>query len=114
MDPLTLAHTIADTLEEKKGEDILLLDLQDLAPLSDYFVICSGSSRRTINGLMDAVVDATREKHKLKPRLEGHPDEGWLLADYGSVVVHVFSNDQRSYYKLEDLWSQAKVLLHMQ
>ncbi len=114
MEPLELAHSIADTLEDKKGEDILLLDLQELAPLSDYFVICSGSSDRTINGLMDAVVDETRQKFQLKPRLEGRPEEGWLLADYGSVVVHVFSDYQRSYYRLEDLWSKAKVLLHVQ
>ncbi|MCW5875772.1 MAG: ribosome silencing factor [Anaerolineales bacterium] len=114
MEPIELARSIADTLEDKKGEDILLLDLQDLAPLSDYFVICSGSTDRTIKALLDAVVDEAREKHKVKPRMEGKPEEGWLLADYGSVVVHIFSNHQREYYRLEDLWSEAKVLLHVQ
>lgn len=114
MDPLKLARSIVETLEDKKGEDILLLDLQDVVPVSDYFVICSGSSERTIGGLMDAVVEETRDKHKLKPRIEGKPGEGWLLADFGSVIVHVFSNAQRDYYRLEDLWSGAKVLLHLQ
>jgi ribosome-associated protein len=114
LEPLELAHSIANALEDKKGEDILLLDLHDLPPLTDYFVICSGSSDRTIGALMDAVVEETRKKFDLKPRQEGRSEEGWLLADFGSVVVHVFSNDQRDYYRLEDLWSEARVLLHMQ
>jgi len=114
LEPLELARSIAETLEDKKGEDILLLDLQDVAPLSDYFVICSGSSDRTIGALMDAVVEETRTKFGRKPRQEGRPEEGWLLADFGSVVVHVFSSAQRDYYRLEDLWSEARVLLHMQ
>lgn len=114
MEPLELARNIAEILEDKKGEDILLLDLKDLPPLTDYFVICSGSTDRTIDALMDAVMVETREKFSLKPRKEGHPDEGWLLADFGSVVVHVFSDEQREYYRLEDLWSEARVLLHMQ
>ena len=114
MEPLELARGIAETLEDKKGEDILLLDLKDIVPLSDYFVICSGSSDRTIGALMDAVVEEARVKFDRKPRQEGRPEEGWLLADYGSVVVHVFSTAQRDYYRLEELWSEARVLLHMQ
>jgi len=114
LEPIKLARSIVETLEDKKGEDILLLDLKDIAPVGDYFVIASGSSDRTIIGLMDAVVDETREKFHVKPRLEGQPSDGWLLADFGSVIVHVFSNAQRDYYRLEDLWSAAKVLLHVQ
>jgi ribosome-associated protein len=114
LEPLNLARSIVETLEDKKGEDILLLDLQEQAPVGDYFVICSGSSDRTISGLMDAVVEETRDKFHVKPRLEGRPQEGWLLADFGSVIVHVFSNSQRDYYRIEDLWSEAKILLHVQ
>jgi ribosome-associated protein len=101
-------------LEDKKGEDILLLDLRELGLFSEYFVICSGTSDRTLKGLLDGALDAARTQHKAKPKLEGRPEEGWLLADFGSVDLHVFSNDQREYYRLEDLWSQGKVLLHMQ
>lgn len=114
MEPLTIARGIVETLEDKKGEDILLLDLKEVAPVGEYYVICSGSSDRTITGLMDAVVEETREKFQIKPRLEGRPQEGWLLADFGSVIVHVFSNSQREYYRLEDLWADAKILLHVQ
>ena len=114
MKPLDLAHSIVDVLEDKKGEDITLLDLTQLPPLTDYFVICSGSSERTLKALLVSVVEDTQASHKLKPRVEGRPSEGWLLADYGSVVVHLFSPVQRDYYRLQDLWSEAKVLLHLQ
>lgn len=114
MEPLDLAHKIVDTLEDKKGEDILLLDLRELAPISDYFVICSGASDRTLKALIDAVVEETRSDVKVKPRLEGKPKEGWILADYGPVVVHIFSHAQRDYYQLEELWSQGKVVLRIQ
>lgn len=114
MEAIELARKIVDALEDKKGEDILLLDLQGLPPLTDYFVIASGNSERTIKALMDAVLDDTHAARVPKPRLEGKGEEGWILADFGSVVVHVFSTAQRAYYRLEDLWSEAKVLLHLQ
>lgn len=114
MDALKLARHIIETLEDKKGEDILLLDLTELPPLTDYFVICSGSSDRTLKALLDAVVEESGAKYKVKPRVEGKPNEGWLLADFGAVVVHLFSPAQRDYYQLEELWSEAKVLLHLQ
>ena len=114
LEPLTLAHSIVEALEDKKGGDILLLDLKNVGPIGEYYVICSGSSERTLKALMDAVAEDTSKKYRLKPRLEGRPSEGWLLADYGSVIVHVFSHSQRDYYRLEELWSAAKVLLHLQ
>jgi ribosome-associated protein len=91
-----------------------LLDLHTLGLVSEYFVICSGLSDRNLDALIKSVVEDTQAKYKLKPKLEGRPAEGWLLADYGSVVVHIFSHDQRDYYRLEDLWSTGKVLLHVQ
>jgi ribosome-associated protein len=103
-----------DALEEKKGEDILLLDIRELAPLADYFVICSGTSDRMIDALADSAFDAVREKYQLKPRIEGESRDGWMLADYGDVIVHLFSPDRREYYRLEELWSEGKVVLHLQ
>lgn len=114
MEPLELARSIVASLEDKKGEDILLLDLKDLAPIGEYFVLASGNSERTLGALMDAVIKDAREQRVSKPRVEGEPRDGWLLADFGSVVVHVFSIAQREYYRLEELWSDAKVLLHLQ
>lgn len=114
MEPLELARTVVASLEDKKGEDILLLDLKDLAPIGEYFVLASGNSERTLGALMDAVVKDARKKKVTRPVLEGEARDGWMLADFGSVVVHVFSTAQREYYRLEELWAEAKVLLHVQ
>ena len=114
LDALEFARTIVDALEEKKAEDILLLDLQGVAPFTDYFVICSGTSERMLRALMHAAMDEVREKFQRKTIIEGEPREGWMLADFGDVVVHVFSAAQRDYYRLEELWSEGKVLLHVQ
>jgi ribosome-associated protein len=101
-------------LEEKKGEDILLLDLQEVGTFTDYFVLCTGTSDRMLEALAEAVTAGVRRKHRRKGRLEGMAREGWLVIDYGGIVVHLFSPDQRHYYGLEQLWSQGKVLLRLQ
>lgn len=101
-------------LEEKKGEEIILLDLKGVVPFTDFFVICTGTSNRMLNALMEAALDKVRETYKLKTRVEGEAIDGWMLADFGDVVLHIFSLAQRDYYALEDLWSEGKVLLHVQ
>ena len=111
---LDLAHTVVDILEEKKGEDILLLDIRELTPIADYFVICSGSSDRMLDALVEAVKRGVRSEYHIRPRVEGDPQTGWMLADYGGVVVHLFSPDRRAFYRLEELWQDGKVILHLQ
>jgi ribosome-associated protein len=91
-----------------------LLDLKDIASFTDYFVICNGTTDRMLNALADAVMDDMRKQHKKKGRIEGEARGGWLIVDYGDVVLHLFSPDQRDYYQLEELWSQGKVLLRVQ
>ena len=103
-----------DALEEKKGEDILLLDVHEITSFTDYFVICTGTSNRMLNALADAVNNKTREKHHKKGRIEGTPDAGWIVVDYGDVVVHLFDEELRNYYKLEELWKEGKILLRVQ
>jgi len=114
MDSLEFARSIVDVLEEKKGEDILLLDIQGITTIADYFIICSGSSNRMLDALAEAVTRYVREKYRMRTKIEGIAQNGWLLADYGDVVVHIFSEEQRSYYNLEELWSQGKTLLRLQ
>jgi ribosome-associated protein len=101
-------------LEEKLGENIVLMDIHEISDFTDYFVICSGTSDRMLNALADAVDEAVRNQFHLKSRLEGEPREGWMLADFGDVVLHLFSPNRRDYYRLEELWSRGKVLLHLQ
>lgn len=103
-----------DALEDKKAEDILLLDLRDVAPFTDYFVICSGTSERMLNALLKGATEAVKKSHKRNARVEGNPMDGWMLADFGDVVLHVFSEAQRDYYLLEELWSDGKVLVRVQ
>ena len=105
---------MVNALEEKKGEEIVLLDLKGVVAFTDYFVICTGTSNRMLNALMEAALDEVRETYKLKTRVEGEAIDGWMLADYGDVVLHIFSLVQRDYYALEELWSEGKVLLHVQ
>jgi ribosome-associated protein len=91
-----------------------LLDLKDIASFTDYFVLCNGTSDRMLNALAEAVLESTRAQHKKKGRKEGEARDGWLVVDYGDVVVHLFSPDQRDYYQLEELWNEGKVLLRLQ
>lgn len=114
LNTLELAHDIVDALEEKKGEDILLMDLQHITDFTDYFVLCTGTSDRMLDALADAVLDEIHKKHRKKGRREGESRDGWVLLDFGDVIVHLFAPEQRDYYRLEELWSAAKVLLRLQ
>jgi ribosome-associated protein len=114
LDTIDIAHTIVNALEDKKGEDIVLLDIHEVSDFTDYFVICSGTSDRMLQALADAAVEQVRAQHEFKGRTEGEPREGWVLVDFGNVVLHLFSPDRRAYYDLEDLWAEGKVLLHVQ
>ncbi len=91
-----------------------MLDLKDIASFTDYFVLCNGTSDRMLDALADTVLESARVQYKKKGRKEGEARDGWLVVDYGDVVVHLFSPDQRDYYRLEELWSEGKVLLRVQ
>jgi ribosome-associated protein len=90
------------------------MDIQGLAVFADYFVICTGTSDRMLQALGDAVEQAVHKTFHLKTRLEGVSQDGWILADCGDVVVHLFSPGRREYYRMEELWSKGKILLHLQ
>jgi ribosome-associated protein len=113
--PLELARSLVETLEDKKAEDIVLLDLQGKCSFTDYFIICSGNSERQLGALADGVAEAAHKKHRLKsPRLQGHAAGGWILIDYGDVIVHAFSPEQRKRYRLEEFWHEARVVVRIQ
>jgi ribosome-associated protein len=102
-------------VEEKKGEDILLLDLSALDAFTDYFVFCNGSSDRQLKALQESVLVSVKKDLQVLPwSREGSGEDEWVLLDYGDVVVHLFSPEKRAYYDLEDLWKEGKVLLHIQ
>jgi ribosome-associated protein len=103
-----------NTLEDKKAENILLLDIKDICAFTDYFVIANGTSDRMLESLSKAAEEALKKSHGVNVRAEGYARDGWILIDAGDVVIHLFSPDQRNYYRLEELWSQGKVLLRLQ
>jgi ribosome-associated protein len=112
--PLELARRIVELAEDKKAADIVLLDLTPLTTLADYFVICSGGSERQLDAIADGIVSTLRDE-RIKPMgREGTPASHWVLLDYGSVVVHIFTPPERDYYGLEKHWSEAKTVLRVQ
>jgi ribosome-associated protein len=114
LDSLELARYIVDTIADQKGENILLLDIQELSILADYFVIASTTSDRQAKAILDDV--RTKVKQAFDVRLlhvEGEPATGWVLIDYGDVVVHLFSQEVREYYDLEGLWKEGRVVVRM-
>jgi ribosome-associated protein len=88
--------------------------LKDIISFTDYFVLCTGTSDRMLDALADSVLEDMRKKHRKKGKKEGLARDGWLVVDFGDVVVHLFSPDQRDFYGLEELWSEGKVLVRLQ
>lgn len=102
-------------LEERKGEQIVLLDLRPDVVIADFFIICTGTSDRQLRALSDYVRESVREQESRLPfSTEGTPESGWVLMDYGNIVVHLFLADKRRYYDLEGLWRGAQVLVSIQ
>jgi len=93
--------------EDKQASDIVMLDLRKLNIFTDYFVICSGESDRQLKAIIEAIDEGVSREMERDARVEGTADTGWVLLDYGDVVVHVFSVALRDYYRIERLWSKA-------
>lgn len=107
-DPKTCALTAADILEDKKGQDVLVLEISHMTVFADYFVIATGISPIHVQALADEVEKKlTEDGFKLRSK-EGYKKSQWILMDFYDVVVHVFGRDEREYYMLERLWSDAK------
>jgi len=88
--------------------------LQKVVDFTDYFIICTGTSDRMLDALAEGVRDKLRETHKVKGRSEGQPSAGWVVVDFGAVIVHLFAPETRDFYRLEELWKEGKVLLRLQ
>ena len=103
-----VAYAVTKALDEKKGMDIKLLRINEVSSLADYFLICTGTSNTHVKTLCDyAVYTLEQLGEKLLGR-EGHRGNTWELLDYGSLVVHVFTDEARAFYSLERLWADAE------
>jgi ribosome-associated protein len=91
------------------------LDIRRVSLLADYFVICSGASERQLRAIVDEVLEKMKKEAGIIPlNVEGVPSSGWVLVDYGGVIVHIFAPSLREYYSLEKLWSEATMVVRMQ
>ena len=106
-DPGELAHRIVNVASDKKASDIVLLRTAEITTMADYFVIASGRSETQVQALSKAIVDELRDEGIKPIGVEGRSSARWVLLDYGSVIVHLFAPEEREYYGLERLWSEA-------
>jgi len=110
LSPEKVAVFAAEAAEDKKAKDVVILDIHDISVVCDYFVICSGLSSTQVKAIAENIETKLEEKGIRKLRIEGFKDGRWVLLDYGSVVVHVFQENDRLFYNLEHLWGDAKVV----
>jgi ribosome-associated protein len=106
---LQRALLAAQTAEDNRGSNVVVLDMRELTPVFDYFVLASGTSRRQLHAMSEEIDHALQDQmgdHRLG--IEGYEESRWILLDYGDVVVHLFEPEMRAYYALEDLWGHAK------
>ena len=108
-----MAQLVVEVASDKLAEDIVMLDLRELAPFADYFVIMSADSSRQIEALEEDLTRALKEAQVPRHRREGIAASGWVLLDFSDVIVHIFSRDEREYYALERLWSGASPVVRV-
>jgi ribosome-associated protein len=114
LDPIEVARQAVEAATEKQASDILLLDLRGLAYFTDYFVVCSADSPRQIDSIANDLERGLRGSGVRLHHREGVDTSGWVLMDFGDVIVHIFSPDQRAYYDLESLWARAPQVVRVQ
>ena len=114
MDASELARMVVEAASDKQAEDIVMLDMRGVCNFADYFVICSGGSSRQVQAVAEEI-DRVLSRAGVEPdRREGDVDSGWLLLDYGDVIIHIFDSEIREFYRLEKLWSRATPVISIQ
>ncbi|MEY4388687.1 MAG: ribosomal silencing factor RsfS [Chloroflexota bacterium] len=112
--PQDLARRVALLAEEKKASDIVVLDVSGLTTVTEAFVICSGGSEVQLAAIIGSIVDGLEAEGITPSHRHRSAQSHWVVLDYGSVIVHVFTPPERAFYALEQLWSAAKVLVRIQ
>lgn len=108
MNSKEMAKLVCHALEEKKAEDIKIINIEEVSVLADYFIIASGTNRNQVQAMADNV-EETLGKEGVNPKqIEGYQNANWVLLDYGDVIVHVFDEENRLFYDLERIWRDGK------
>lgn len=114
MEGLELAKRAVEAAGEQQAGEIVLLDARNICGFADYFVICSGQSARQLQAINDEIERVLEEEGVPPYRFEGTADSGWMLLDYGDVIIHIFAHAEREFYQLDKLWSEATPVLRIQ
>ena len=112
--PLQIAQRAVGIASDKQASNIILLDIQGIATFADYFVLLSAESTRQINAVVEDITHELKNEGVQLGRREGTVESGWVLLDYGDVLIHVFSPEERDYYQLEEFWKEAIPLVQVQ
>ena len=107
LEAVAVARLAVEVASEKQASNIVMLNVQQVCSFTDYFVICNGDSNRQVEAIWQGIVDQLKQSGVVPHHSEGDSDSGWVLADFGSVIVHVFAPAEREYYQLDKLWPQA-------
>ena len=108
MDSKKLASLCRELADNRKGENIVILDVRELSSVTDYFVICTGTSEPHLRAIVDEMTTRLRQEHELRPRaMDGSFHTAWVVLDFFDVIVHVMRADVREHYDLEGLWGDA-------
>lgn len=105
-----LAYFISTAAANKKAEDIRILKIDEVSPIADYFVICSGNSTVQVKAITDEVEEKMAEEGYELNHKEGYSSARWVLLDYGNIIVHIFHREDREFYGLERLWADAMIV----
>ena len=103
-----LVKTAVAAIEEKKGEDIRVLDISDISSFADYFIIAAGNNKKQVQTISDFVEEKLEKEGKTPSGIEGYPSASWILLDYEEFVIHIFSAEERLFYDLERIWKDGK------
>lgn len=106
----TLLQMAYDAAEDKKAEDIVVLNMEGISLLADYFIICTGNSDRQVQAIAKEIIEQSEKAGNTVKSVEGFDSARWILVDLGDVVAHVFHKDERDYYNLERLWREAPTM----
>jgi ribosome-associated protein len=105
-----MVKLVFEALEDKKGEDIQVIEIKDISIIADYFIIANGANSSQVDALVDSVKDKLGKNGYEALRVEGVRSASWILMDYGDVIVHVFSKEDRLFYNLERIWRDGKTI----
>lgn len=106
----TMVRLAYEALDEKKGEDIRIIEIKDISIIADYFIIANGRNASQVDAMVNSVIDKLARNGFEPKRIEGVRSASWILIDYGDVVVHIFSKEDRLFYNLERIWRDGKTV----